>query len=107
MRRIRPNRVLARAALGALPLLLATGCSGGDPVVKKEDVAEQASAQLEEMVGAAPDDFTCPEDLPAEVGAEIRCELTSGGLTYGVTVTTTEVDGDRAEFDVQVDETPK
>ncbi len=41
------------------------------------------------------------------MGAEIRRELTEAGQTYGATVTTTSVDGDNAEFDVQVDDEPK
>jgi hypothetical protein len=103
---VRRNRAVAGIALGALSLLLSTGCSSEDPVIDRDDVAEQASAVLEEQVGQAPDEFTCPEDLPAEVGASIRCELTEAGQTYGVTVTTTSVDGDDAQFDVKVDDEP-
>lgn len=108
MRRISSDRIIAGAALGALPLLLA-GCSfsfGGPGAVPADDVAEQSSEMLGEQVGQAPDDFTCADDLPAEVDAEIRCELVDGYETYGVTITTTSVDGDNVEWDILVDETP-
>ncbi|MFE1169868.1 DUF4333 domain-containing protein [Nocardiopsis sp. NPDC058789] len=119
-------------ALGAL--LLATGCSfewsigntepvgGGDATEASDagsgeetaggdaaavDVAEverQSSERLAEQVGQAPDDFTCPGDLPAEEGAEMRCELTHGGQSLGVTLTVTSVDGGDVNWDVLVDE---
>jgi hypothetical protein len=109
MRQLRRDRITAGAALGALPLLLATGCSfslGGADAVDAAEVAERSSDMLAEQIGEAPDEFTCPEDLPAEVGAEIRCELTHGGESLGVTVTTTEVDGSDVQWDVQVDDAP-
>lgn len=104
------NRALTGASLGALTMLLATGCSFdfsiGDTAVDSEEVTAQASSVVEEQVGHAPEDLTCPENLPAEVDSSIRCELTDGGQTYGVTVTTTSVEGSDVEFDVQVDEQP-
>ncbi|MFI6575943.1 DUF4333 domain-containing protein [Nocardiopsis sp. NPDC050513] len=111
MRRIPRHRIIAGVALGALPLLLSTGCSfnfsvGGPSAVDADQVAERSSEMLAEEIGQTPDDLTCSEDLPAEVGAEIRCELTHGGETLGVTVTTTSVDGDDVQWDVQVDEAP-
>ncbi|MFF2376948.1 DUF4333 domain-containing protein [Streptomyces xiamenensis] len=102
----RRTRVVTGTTLAALSLLLAAGCSSGEPVVDKDEVAQQASAALEERVGQAPDDLTCAEDLPAKVGASIRCELTAGGQTYGVTITTTSAEGNNAEFDILVDEEP-
>ncbi|WP_304452997.1 DUF4333 domain-containing protein [Nocardiopsis sp. YSL2] len=110
MRQNRRHGIIAGAALGALPLLLSTGCSfdfsiGGPGAVDAEQVAERSSEILAEQVGETPDEFTCPEDLPAEVGAEIRCELTHGGETLGVTVTTTSVEGGDVQWDVVVDDT--
>lgn len=111
MRQVKQGRAVAGASLGALAMLLASGCSfdfsiGGPAAVDSEDVAEQASLELEQQIGRAPDDLTCSEDLPAEVDSSIRCELTDGGQTYGVTVTTTAVEGSDVEFDVLVDEQP-
>ena len=82
------------------------GCGAGS--VASGDVATAAEDSLEEQVGQRPD-VSCPEDLEAEVGATTRCTLTADGLDgeYGVTVTVTEVDGDRASFDVEVDQEPQ
>ena len=58
---------------------------------------------------AADDVANGAEDaLEAEVGAETRCTLTVDGddQEYGVTVTVTSVEGETANFDVQVDEDP-
>ncbi|MFC4565634.1 DUF4333 domain-containing protein [Nocardiopsis mangrovi] len=107
MRQAGPHRIIAGAALGALPLLLATGCSfsvGGPGAVDAAQVAEQSSEMLAEQIGETPDEFTCTDDLPAEVDAEIRCELTHGGESLGVTVTTTSVEGSDVQWDVQVDD---
>ena len=107
MRQVTRQRVIAGAVLGALPLLLSTGCSfsiGGPSAVGADRVAERSSEMLAEETGETPDEFTCADDLPAEVGAEIRCELTKGGDTVGVTVTTTGVDGGDVQWEVQVDD---
>ncbi|WP_393916519.1 DUF4333 domain-containing protein [Halostreptopolyspora alba] len=74
--------------------------------VDSEEVANEAAKILEQQVGQAPDDMTCDEDLPAEVDASIRCELTTDGTAYGVTVTITNIDGNNIELDVQVDDEP-
>lgn len=68
------------------------------------DVAAAVSAQLTTRTGVTPDKLSCP-DLPADVGASIRCELVAGSDTLGMTVTTTSVAGDEVLFDFAVDET--
>ncbi|MEU3305641.1 DUF4333 domain-containing protein [Nocardiopsis sp. NPDC055551] len=106
MRQFSSDRIIAGAALGALPLLLA-GCSfsfGGPGAVPADDVAEQSARMLAEEVGQIPDEVTCADDLPAEVGSEIRCELVDDGVTYGVTVTVTSVEGNDVEWDIVVDD---
>ncbi|WP_017585202.1 DUF4333 domain-containing protein [Nocardiopsis ganjiahuensis] len=111
MRQVKRSRFVTGAALGALPLLLVTGCSfdfsiGGPGSVSADEVAEKSSEILAEQVGQTPDDFTCSEDLPAEVGAEIRCELTHGGESIGATVTVTSVEDSEVLWDVVVDDAP-
>lgn len=111
MRQVPRHRIITGAALGALPLLLVTGCSfdfsfGGPGSVPADEVAEKSSEILAEQVGQTPDDFTCSEDLPAEVDAEIRCELTHEGESIGATVTVTSVDGSEVLWDVVVDDAP-
>lgn len=58
-------------------------------------------------MGVRPD-ISCPDDLEAQVGATIECTLTAGDdpTEYPVTVTVSSVDGDSANFDVEVGEEP-
>ena len=42
-------------------------------------------------------------DLPAEVGATLRCTLDEGTSTTGVTATVTQVTGSDVEFNIKVD----
>lgn len=102
-----------RAALlgaGVVLALTTTGCGAlglGGSGVDRDRVAERTGQVLQERLGQAPDEVTCAEDLPAEVDASIECEVTHGGDTYPVTVTTTSVDGSNVEFEVEVDGQPR
>jgi Domain of unknown function (DUF4333) len=95
--------VLAAALLGA--------CSGGSvEPVPPDQVAEKIADALEGEVGVRPV-VACPEELPAEVGAEVVCDLTTAGAPetiYPVTATVTSVDTETGEvnFDVTVAEAP-
>jgi Domain of unknown function (DUF4333) len=75
--------------------------------VDKNEVAQELSNQLEQQVGKKPDSVTCPDNLKGSVGATLRCELTDGAQTYGVTVTVTSVTGGVVNFDFKVDDQPK
>lgn len=82
-------------------LLVACSSTG---VVDRSDVERGAADQLEAQVGQRPK-IACKEDLPAEVGATIRCELTADdGSTIGATVETTKVDGDDVKYEIVVDD---
>ncbi|WP_328843435.1 DUF4333 domain-containing protein [Streptomyces sp. NBC_00258] len=142
------KRIATAAALGALAVLLATGCSfsigdaqkkneatasesaaavdeqptaeeqpvGDDPAepgnagvsedgaVHKARVAQTISDKLAADTGKRPDRVTCPEHLPARVGATIRCKLTAGSDTLGVTVTATSVNGKQVNYNFKVDD---
>ncbi|MEY9214243.1 DUF4333 domain-containing protein [Thermobifida halotolerans] len=103
------RRSVAVVSVGAA-LLLSGACSFdfslGAVSVDSGTVAEVVETQLTAELGQSPGDVTCPENLPAEVGAEIRCELDTGGEVYGVTVTATSVEGTDVNFDILVDEQP-
>ena len=71
------------------------------------DLEAEVSAQLEQLVGQAPDSVDCPDALPAEVDAEVRCTLTSGDTMFGLTLTVTSVEDGKALFDVVVDDAPQ
>ncbi len=142
----RNKRIATAAALGALTVLLATGCSfsigeaekkneatanesaaaveerstvqerpvGDDPAepentgvsedeaVHKARVAQTISDKLAAGTGKRPDRVTCPEHLPARVGATISCELTASSNTFGVTVTS--VNGKQVNYNFKVDD---
>ena len=99
-----PRRLLLLVACPALALGLGACGAGSLP---PEEVATGAEEALEKQAGV-PTDVRCPGELNAQVGAEARCTLTLEGdpAEYGVTVTVTSVKGDRANFDVTVDEEP-
>jgi len=81
------------------------GC-GSTPTLSGTDAAQQISDQLDATVGQRPDAVECPEDIPAEIGATMRCELTDGESVYGVTIRITEVTDGVATFDIEVDQEP-
>ena len=93
--------------LAAVPLLALGLAACGSGTLSADKVAKGAEDALEKQVGVRPD-ITCPEDLKAEVDAKTHCILTAGGdhTKYGVSVTITSVDRDKANFDVAVDDKP-
>jgi hypothetical protein len=89
-------------------LLIGLSACGGTGTLSAKEVATKAEDALEKQVGVRPS-VSCPEDLKAEVGAKTRCTLTAEDdpTKYGVSVKVTEVDGDNAKFDIQVDDQPQ
>jgi outer membrane murein-binding lipoprotein Lpp len=96
----------ALAGAAVVLALLTAGCSAsaGTPTVSSEELETQVVAMLEEQVGQTPDDLDCPDALPAEEGAEVRCTLTAGDSAIGVTVTATSVEGEDVTLGIQVDD---
>ncbi|NMO90372.1 protein kinase domain-containing protein [Actinomycetospora sp. TBRC 11914] len=82
--------VLTVAAVGAGYVLLRT------PVVSASAVAGQIVAQS----GLAPGQVTCPDSLPARVGASVVCTATGGGGTQSLRATVTSVSGNQVRFDI-------
>ena len=100
------RRTLLALAAGAAIV----GCSSGPGAVDKAEVEKVAATELAAQVGTDQlPDISCPDDLDAEVGATLTCELSVEGDddVYPVEIEVTEVDGDDVKFDVQVDDTPK
>ena len=96
--------LLALAAGAAL-----VGCSTGPGAVDKAEVEKVAATELAAQVGTDElPNIKCPDDLEAEVGATLTCELSVDGDAdvYPVEIKVTAVDGDDVKFDVQVDDTP-
>ncbi|WP_203217407.1 DUF4333 domain-containing protein [Nocardia arthritidis] len=83
-----------------------TGPAGG-AAVSKPDLESEVRAQLAAEVGQAPKAVSCPGDLPAQVGTQMRCQLQDeAGRVYGLTVTVTAVQGTDVKFDIKVDDQP-
>ncbi len=90
-------------------MLFAAGCSaslGGTKAVSQGEVEKQASAALGKQIGGELDDLTCEDDLKAEVGETVRCELTVNGNKQGMTVTAKSIDGDKVKMGYKVDDAP-
>jgi Domain of unknown function (DUF4333) len=92
-------------ALGVVAVLLALAGCGSQ--VAARDVAEAVADAVQPRLGERPD-VSCPDDVPAKVGARTRCTLAAEGLDgrYGVTVTVATVEDGHARFDVEVDTEP-
>jgi hypothetical protein len=96
------GRVRVAAASSAIALVAAglAGCSSGPGAVGKDDVAGQISTKMTDASGSKPDSVTCPDDLKAQVGAEVNCAMKVKGQPFNVNVTVTSVDNDQAKFDM-------
>ena len=101
------RRLFGAAVLAFGAVATVAACSFGSLAVDKDKVAQEISDQLEGEVGRAPESVTCPGDLKGEVGATIRCKLEDAGVTYGVEVKVTKVDGNDVKFDIKVDDEPQ
>ena len=97
-----------RRPLLALPLLLAVASCGAGTITADEVTSRAEEALGEQLGDDLRLDVACPGDLPAEVGAEMRCTLTAGDdpEEHEVTVRVTSVEDGRARFDVLVDDQP-
>jgi hypothetical protein len=74
--------------------------------VDKNKVAGVISNKMTPLLGTAPDSVTCPDNLKGIVGATLRCQLSTGGKNYGVTVTVTYVAAGNVSFDMLLDSQP-
>ncbi|MGZ4469257.1 MAG: DUF4333 domain-containing protein [Nocardioidaceae bacterium] len=98
-----------RTRVPAIALLAATvGCSvsAGGVSVNGNKLEKVVSDRLTATVGQRPDNVSCPHALDGTKGATTRCTLTAGHTKYGVTVTTTSVQGGHVKFAIKVDNKP-
>ena len=77
-----------------------TGCQS---TLASGDIARAAADALASQSGTRPH-VTCPDDVPARVGATTHCRLTATDVrgSYRVTVQVTQLNGGRAHVDVSV-----
>lgn len=95
-----PRTLAASSGVLVVLALGLTGCSSGPGAVGKDDVASQVSSKMTDASGNKPDSVTCPEDLKAEVGAQVNCAMKVKDQPFNVNVTVTSVDGDKVNFDM-------
>jgi hypothetical protein len=91
------------AAAGLMAGVGACSCSvntSSSHAVSKTDVASQITSKMTDAAGNKPDTVTCPNDLPAKVGAQLNCEMKVKDQTFNVNVTVTRVDGGDVKFDM-------
>ena len=79
--------------------------SGDGDKISGADLQRIAANALRSKYGRQPDSFTCPDDMPAEVGETTRCVLADDGVRFGATVTIKSVEGNNVTVDVKVDNT--
>ncbi|WP_203337484.1 DUF4333 domain-containing protein [Nocardioides limicola] len=94
------------AGLGAAALVAGCSFTSSGFSLSQDQVEEQVTQQLTEIVGVAPDKIECPGDLRGSIDTEMRCVLTHEGTSYGVTVKVTGVEGTTINYDIQVDDQP-
>ena len=94
--------LVSGAAAGLMASAGACSCSIGSSshAVGKNDVASQITQKLTDAAGNKPDSVDCPNDLPANVGAQLNCSMKVKGATYNVNVTVTSVNGTDVKFDM-------
>jgi hypothetical protein len=68
------------------------------PVLDKAQVESSLLDQLASQLGSRPDSATCSGDLEGKVDNTINCTVVAGPETQDFTLTVTDVDGDRINF---------
>nr|MDT0665218.1 DUF4333 domain-containing protein [Micromonospora sp. DSM 115978] len=98
----------AAVAIVAAIALAGAGCSAsiGGKSVSESEVEDKISLELGAQFEIADLPVDCPEDLDAEVGTTMQCNLTdpTDGIVYPVDVVVDSVEGDQANFSFEVGE---
>ncbi|MEV6066807.1 DUF4333 domain-containing protein [Nocardia sp. NPDC052001] len=78
-----------------------------DKFVSPDDIATNVAKLYSDQVGTAPKSSTCNGLLRGATGANVRCVVTEAdGTRWGVTVTTTNVEGDTVNYNMVRDDQP-
>ncbi|GAA3584582.1 hypothetical protein GCM10022222_81590 [Amycolatopsis ultiminotia] len=95
-------------AVGMAAVVLA-GCSAQVEVkrqVAKAEFEKGISDALEQSIGQRPDAIVCPGPIDAVPNKQMRCQLVSGSVKFGLTATIRSVDGSDVRYGVKVDDKP-
>jgi fibronectin type 3 domain-containing protein len=95
---------VAGAAAGLMVSAGTCSCSIGSSsdAVSKSNIANQITSKLTDAAGNKPDSVTCPNDLPAKVGAQLNCtmKVKNQSFNVNVNVTVTSVNGNDVKFNM-------
>ncbi len=93
------NRAVRRLAapLGAALFLTCAGCAGE---VSSGQVEASITAELHRL-GVDAQDITCPGDLPAVIGQDVRCSFVVAGQPVDAVATVVEIHSGRARFSIE------
>jgi hypothetical protein len=100
---------MKRTPLVTIPLVLAIAVAGcGTKSVSKEEVEKQVQAYFDNLAKQNGQtkfpDIKCPDDLEAKKGKSERCSAKGTDGTLGITVTVTDVSGDKASLSFKADD---
>ncbi|WP_162606000.1 DUF4333 domain-containing protein [Jiangella aurantiaca] len=99
-----PRPLPAALTAAALAIAALTGCSVlGDRSVPRSDLEGAVRQLMEEQSGQEVESVSCDGDLAGEVDASVHCTATVDGEQLGLTVTTTDVDGNDVRYEVRND----
>jgi hypothetical protein len=73
----------------------------GDKTINAGNAETTVTDFVSEETGFEPEDMSCPEDVPAEVGEKFECSFTGPEGPYVAFVEVSEVDGDDAIFRIR------
>lgn len=94
------SRRLAGTAATLATVASLAGCSGGG--IDLDSLEDQVSSFYVDTVGEEPDSVDCPDEIDAEEGATGTCTVAAEGVEYVVDVTVDSIDGDTANFSLEV-----
>ncbi|WP_241473852.1 DUF4333 domain-containing protein [Mycolicibacterium neoaurum] len=68
----------------------ATTTTAPQAAVPRSDLEQITGQQVREQSGGGPVVITCPNDLPIELGAKVKCALAQDSKRFEITITITE-----------------
>jgi hypothetical protein len=99
---------MKRTPFLAIPLALLAFAGCGTKTVSKDEVEKQVQSYFDNLAkqnGQAKfPDIKCPHDLEAKKGKSERCSAKGTDGTLGITVTVTDVSGDKASLSFKADD---
>lgn len=95
---------LARACVGLVLLTAGCAASTGSVELTPGEVESGVNDLIERELGQLPQDVDCPDGMPAEVGASVRCTLTIPEGLLGASVTVNSVEGENVVLGIEVDD---